>query len=37
MADIMKIIQALEDQCILLNGVSETVKNEVRFQHGGAI
>ena len=37
MNDIMKIIQALEDQGILLKGVSETIKNETKEQKGGAL
>ena len=31
----MKIVQALEDSNILLNGVSETIKNETKEQKGG--
>ena len=33
--DIMKIIQTLEDQGILLKRVTKTVENEVKSQHGG--
>ena len=36
MSDMMKIVQALEDQGILLNGVTKKVENEVKSQHGGA-
>ena len=32
MNDIMKIVQALEDQNILLKGVTKTVKNETKEQ-----
>ena len=35
MNDIMKIIQALEDSCILLKGVTKTIKNETKRQTGG--
>ena len=35
MNDIMKIVQALEDQNILLKGVTKTVKNETKEQKGG--
>ena len=35
MKDIMKIIKALENSGILLNGVSETIKNETKEQRGG--
>ena len=31
----MKIVQALEDSNILLKGVSETIKNEIKEQKGG--
>ena len=33
----MKIIQALEDQGILLNGVSKKIKNYIKNQSGGAL
>ena len=33
MNDIMKIIQALEDSNILLNGVTKTIKNETKVCH----
>ena len=35
MQDLLKIIKSLEDSCILLNGITETVKNEVKEQKGG--
>ena len=35
MSDIMKIVQALEDSNILLNGVTRTIKNEKKEQKGG--
>ena len=35
MIDIMKIAQALEDSNILLQGVTETIKNETKEQKGG--
>ena len=35
MNDIMKIIKSLEESGLLLNGVSETIKHEVKGQKGG--
>ena len=35
MNDAIKIVQALEDSHILLNGVTETVKNETKEQKEG--
>ena len=35
MKDIMKIIKALKNSGILLNGVSKTIKNETKEQRGG--
>ena len=35
--DIMKIVQALEDQNILLKGVSKTIKNDINNQKDCAI
>ena len=35
MNDVIKIVQALEDSNILLKGVTETVKNEMKQQKGG--
>ena len=35
MEDILKIVKSLEDFGILLEGVSETIKNEAKTQRGG--
>ena len=35
MQDLLKIVKSLEDSGILLNGITETVKNEVKKQKGG--
>ena len=35
MQDLLKIVKSLEDCGILLDGISETVKNEVKQQKGG--
>ena len=35
MEDILKTVKSLEDSGILLEGVSETIKNEVKEQKGG--
>ena len=35
MQDILKIVKSLEDSGILLDGITETVENEVRKQKGG--
>ena len=35
MNDIMKIIKSLEESGLLIKGVSETIKNEVKEQNGG--
>ena len=35
MNDIVKIIEALENSGILLNGVSKTIENETKEQRGG--
>ena len=32
MQDLLKIVKSLEDSSILLNGITETVKNEVKEQ-----
>ena len=37
MNDIIEIIQALEDSKILLNKVTETIKNETKEQKGGIL
>ena len=35
MKDIIKIVKSLEDSGLLLEGVSETVRNEAKEQKGG--
>ena len=35
MQDLLKIVKSLEDSGILLDGITETVKNEVKDQKGG--
>ena len=35
MDDVMKIVQALENQAILIKGVTKTTKNETKQQNGG--
>ena len=35
MQDLLKIVKLLEDSGILLDGITETVKNEVKKQKGG--
>ena len=35
MQDLLKIFKSLEDSGILLNGITETVKNEVKEQKSG--
>ena len=35
MQDLLKIVKSLEDSGILLNGITERVKNEVKEQKGG--
>ena len=35
MQDFLKIVKSLEDSGILLNGITETIKNEVEEQKGG--
>ena len=37
MQDLLKIVKSLEDSGILLNGITETVKNEVKEQKGGFV
>ena len=32
MNDIMKIVKSLEEFCLLMKGVSETIKNEAKEQ-----
>ena len=35
MQDLLKIVKSLEDSGILLDGITEAVKNEVKEQKGG--
>ena len=35
MSDVMKIIEALENSCILLKGVTKTIETETKEQRGG--
>ena len=35
MNDIIKIIEALENSCILLKGMTKTIENETKEQRGG--
>ena len=35
MQDLLKILKSLKDSGILLDGITETVKNEVKEQKGG--
>ena len=35
MKDIIRIAKSLEDFCLLLKGVSETIQNEAKEQRGG--
>ena len=35
MQDLLKIVKSLEDSGLLLNGITETIKNEVKEQKGG--
>ena len=35
MSDLMKIVQALQDSNIMLNGVTKTVENKTKEQKGG--
>ena len=37
MQDLLKVVKSLEDSDILLNGITETVKNEVKEQKGGLL
>ena len=37
MRDLLKIVKSLEDSCILLDGITETVENEVKDQKGGSL
>ena len=35
MEDIMKIAKSLEDSCVLIKGITETIVNETKEQKGG--
>ena len=35
MEDLIKVVKSLDDSRLLLNGVTESVKNEVKEQRGG--
>ena len=35
MEDLIKVVKSLEDSGLLLNGVTESVQNEVKEQRGG--
>ena len=35
MNDIIKVIKSLEDSSVLIDGVTETVKDEIKKQEGG--
>ena len=35
MNDIIKIIKSLEDSGVLIDGVAETIKDEIKRQEGG--
>ena len=35
MEDLIKVVKSLEDSGLLLNGVTESAKNEVKGQRGG--
>ena len=37
MNDIIKIIKSLEDSGVLIDGVTETVKDEIKKQEGGLL
>ena len=37
MKDIIKIVESVKDSGVLLNGVTETVQNEVKEQKGGSL
>ena len=37
MKDIIKIVKSVKDSGVLLNGVTETVQNEVKEQKGGSL
>ena len=35
MEDIMKIVKSLEESRLIINGISETIKNKAKEQKGG--
>ena len=35
MDDILKIVKSLENSCLLLKGVSETIQHEIKEERGG--
>ena len=35
MEDLMKIVKSLEESRLLIKGISETIKNEIKEQKGG--
>ena len=35
MGDIIKIVKSLEDSCLFIKGITETVQNEVKKQRAG--
>ena len=37
MSDVMKIVKSLEESCLLIKGVSETIKNQAKEQKEGFI
>ena len=37
MNDVMKIVKSLEESCLLIKGVSETIKNQAKEQKEGFI
>ena len=37
MNDIIKILKSLEDSGVLIDGVTETVKHEIKKQEGGSL
>ena len=37
MQDLLKIVKSLEDSGLLLDGITETVENEVKKQKGGSL
>ena len=35
MQDLLKVVKSLEDSCLLLDGITEAVKNDIKEQKGG--